>query len=162
LRYSPEASLSRPKELSFAASASSSVTPHLVIFMACFCILAGALIITPADFTTNHLELGGISLPQTCIFKNLTGLPCPGCGLSRSVVAAAHGDIGMSLMHHRLGLLTLFYIVLQFMYGLGLIVVPKWWIRIFPSGKFLNRGMVVLGALFMLNWILTLVLMWLS
>lgn len=68
----------------------------------------------------------------------------------------------MSLMHHRLGLLTLFYIVLQFMYGLGLIVVPKWWIRIFPSGKFLNRGMVVLGALFMLNWILTLVLMWLS
>ena len=162
MRYSPEASLSRSNEPGFAAPAASSVAPHYVIFMACFCLLAGAIIITPPDSTTNHLELGGISLPQTCIFKNLTGLPCPGCGLSRSVVAAAHGDIGMSLKHHRLGLLTLFYIVLQFMYCLGIIVVPKWWTRIFPSGKFLNRGIVVLGALFMLNWILTLVLMRMS
>ncbi len=142
-----------------AASSVPSVKPHLVIFIACFCILGGALIITPADSTTDHLEFGGISLPQTCIFRNLTGLPCPGCGLSRSVVAAAHGDISMSLIHHRLGLLTLFYVVLQFMYCLGLIMVPKWWNRAFPSGKFLNRGIVVLGALFMLNWILTLVLM---
>ncbi len=159
MRYSPEASLSRPKESDFAGSSISRVAPHLVILTACSCILAGALIITPADSSANHLELGGIFLPQTCIFKNLTGLPCPGCGLSRSVVAAAHGDIGMSLMHHRLGLLTLFYIILQFVYCLGMIVVPKWWIRIFPSGKFLNRGIVVLGALFLLNWILTLVLM---
>ena len=162
MRYSPEASLNRPKESSFAASVAPSVTPHLVIFVACFCILAGAFIIRPADFATNHLKLGGISLPQTCVFRNLTGLPCPGCGLSRSIVAAAHGDVGMSLMHHRLGLLTLFYVILQFMYCLGLIVVPKRWNRVFPSGKFLNRGLVVLGALFLLNWILTLVLMRLS
>lgn len=159
MRYSPGASLSRPKESSFAASDAFRVAPYLIIFIACFCILAGALIITPADSAAHHLELGGITLPQTCVFKNLTGLPCPGCGLSRSVVAAAHGDIGMSLTHHRLGLLTLLYIVLQFLYCLGMIVAPKWWIRIFPSGKFLNRGIIILGVLFMLNWILTLVLM---
>ena len=31
-------------------------------------------------------------LPFTvCIFRNATGLPCPGCGLTRSLTAAAHG-----------------------------------------------------------------------
>lgn len=160
MRYPRSASLNRPKESGAVASRPvSDLTPHLVVFIACFCILAGALILGPADFTTNQLELGRFSIPQVCMLRSLTGLPCPGCGLSRSIVAAMHGDIGMSLTYHRLGLLTLVYIFLQFVYRLGLIVIPKWWARIFPSGKILNRGVIVVGVLFLLNWILTLILM---
>lgn len=136
---------------------SSYLAPHLVVFIACFCFLAGALILVPAEPGTHHLQLGGVPMPQTCIFRNLTGIPCPGCGLSRSVVAAMHGDVVMSFAYHRLGLLTLVYIFFQFVYRLGLIVIPKWRTRIFQSGKFLNIGIIVLGILFMLNWILTLV-----
>ena len=34
-------------------------------------------------------------LPFTpCIFRNLTGLPCPGCGMTRGFVAMGHGRIG--------------------------------------------------------------------
>lgn len=159
MKYSPETSLSRLKEWSLTTSLVSNLTPHLVVFIACFGILAGALILAPTDSGNSYLELGRISLPQVCVFKNLTGLPCPGCGLSRSMVAAMHGELEMSLAHHRLGFLTLVYIFLQFMYRLGLIVIPRLWAQIFPSGKFLNRGIVALGILFMLNWILNLILM---
>src|SRR4051794_22012477 len=41
--------------------------------------------------------------PSLCPFKVLTGLPCPGCGLTRSTVALLHGDLSTSLYFHPLG-----------------------------------------------------------
>ena len=34
------------------------------------------------------------SLPTACAFRRVTGLPCPGCGLTRSWVLTAHGRFG--------------------------------------------------------------------
>lgn len=130
------------------------VFPRLVVVAVCLSILAGGLILTPPKTEIPYIQLGQVSIPHTCIFKNLTGLPCPGCGLSRSIVAAAHRDLTGSLSYHRLGLLTLFYIFLQLVHSLGLIVIPFWWARTFGYGKLLNQGIIVLGILFTLNWIL--------
>jgi hypothetical protein len=33
-----------------------------------------------------------IPLPASCAFRGLTGIPCPGCGLTRSFVSLAHGQ----------------------------------------------------------------------
>ena len=46
------------------------------------------------------------SLPAIpmCAFKLWTGMPCPGCGMTRSVVRLVHGDLGASLRFHPLGL----------------------------------------------------------
>jgi hypothetical protein len=41
--------------------------------------------------------------PSLCPFKLMTGLPCPGCGMTRSVVALLHGDITTSTYYHPLG-----------------------------------------------------------
>lgn len=43
--------------------------------------------------------------PQLCVFKLMSGMPCPGCGLTRAVVLAMHGDLTGSLYFHPLGLL---------------------------------------------------------
>lgn len=39
---------------------------------------------------------------QLCVFRAITGLPCPGCGLTHSGLALLHGDILESLCYHAL------------------------------------------------------------
>lgn len=41
--------------------------------------------------------------PVLCPFRLITNLPCPGCGLTRSWVALAQGDVTGSLTYHPLG-----------------------------------------------------------
>ena len=142
------------KPCASSSRARGELSSYLVILIICFCILAGALILKPVEPGTSFIRLGRVPLPDMCIFRATTGLPCPGCGLTRSIVAAAHGDVNKSLTYHRLGLLTLVYIFLQFVFSLGILVIPKWRTRVVRYGKFLNRGIIILGILFMLNWIL--------
>lgn len=42
-------------------------------------------------------------LPSICLFYHLTGLPCPGCGLTRSFVFLGHGHFREALHWHPLG-----------------------------------------------------------
>ena len=41
--------------------------------------------------------------PPLCPFRLLTGLPCPGCGLTRSLVSLLHGDLTAAVYFHPLG-----------------------------------------------------------
>ena len=66
-------------------------------------------------------------LPSICPFYNLTGLPCPGCGLTRAFVCLGHGRWLESLHWHPLGLLI---------YGVFLLL----WLR---NGLFLWRGLTL-------------------
>lgn len=42
-------------------------------------------------------------LPSFCPFYNLTGLPCPGCGLTRAFVCLGHGQWREAWHWHPLG-----------------------------------------------------------
>jgi hypothetical protein len=52
--------------------------------------------------------------PVLCPFRRLTGVPCPGCGMTRSFVAVAHGDLGTAFAFNRLGpfMMTIFAIAI--------------------------------------------------
>jgi hypothetical protein len=60
--------------------------------------------------------------PSFCPFKVATGLPCPGCGLTRSSVALLHGDLGTSLYFHPLGVAMVAGAVV-----VGLVDLVVWW-----------------------------------
>ncbi len=134
------------------------LAPYLIILIVCSAILSGALILNPATSEAPQLRVGGITLPNVCIFLRTTGLPCPGCGLTRSIVAAAHGNLSTSFSYHRLGSLSLLYIILQFMFNLGYVVIPQWRTPLSRYVRVLHKGIILLAVLFLLNWIITLFL----
>jgi len=45
--------------------------------------------------------------PLACPLRSLTGVPCPFCGMTRAVVAAAHGHLSASLAFNPAGILVL-------------------------------------------------------
>ena len=63
-------------------------------------IMAGALLVLTLSWIYAPWAAMG---PVLCPLRSLTGLSCPGCGLTRSFCAAAHGDFTASLDFHPLG-----------------------------------------------------------
>ena len=59
----------------------------------------------------NHLE----SAQSLCLFKMLTGFPCPGCGITKSLVYLYEGNVQKSLYHHVLGPFVLLFCVVTFL-----------------------------------------------
>lgn len=72
--------------------------------------IAGALTILAIPYFI--LLFGGNSDIETsqsyCPFKMLTGFPCPGCGITKSLVFFYEGDILKSLYYHLFGPLVVF------------------------------------------------------
>ncbi len=133
------------------------LAPSLVILVACSCILLGAFVLAPPASGGHSIAVGRFALPEICIFKNLTGLPCSGCGMTHSIISAVRGDFSGSFLFHRLGLLTVIYILSQFLLSLGVVFITGLRDRLQHIGRFLNKGIIVLGVLFFINWIYTLV-----
>ena len=66
-------------------------------------LLAGAFVCPLPSGGGAHIA----GVPSLCLFQQMTGLPCPGCGLTRSVVCMAHGHLADALAFHPLGPLML-------------------------------------------------------
>lgn len=62
--------------------------------------------------TGGHAEHG----PVICIFKKISGFPCPTCGVIRSATAILHGDIWRGFLLNPLGFFLL----------LALVCLPLW------------------------------------
>ena len=67
-------------------------------------------------------------LPHSCYSRIAFGVPCPGCGLTRSVICLMHGELAGSMAMHRLGWLIFGAIVLQIPYRLLALAghEPRW------------------------------------
>ncbi|HZX73781.1 MAG TPA: DUF2752 domain-containing protein [Cyclobacteriaceae bacterium] len=48
----------------------------------------------------------------TCVFKSVTGISCPACGTTRSVVHLAHGDVEQAALINPFGFLAFLFLIL--------------------------------------------------
>lgn len=77
---------------------------------------AGGALILSAVLSPTRLQ----STPIICPTRRITGVMCPGCGLSRSFVPLSHGDLTAAFQFHVFGPLVYLLFVLSLLW----MVVP--------------------------------------
>ena len=87
------------------------------------------VLVTAAVLSPAAVERG----PELCVFRRLTGLPCPGCGLTRSWVNFAHGDIGTSVAFNAFGPVLLAATVVAVIVAGWMLVTRRGVPRVFTS-----------------------------
>ena len=103
--------------------------------------LAGVALYTVLARSVEHA-------PALCVFRNVTGLPCPTCGTTRATLAFARGDILAGVLYNP-------FVVTAMAIGLTLCVV-QWVfgrqveIAISPRSKRFGWALVAVG--FLTNW----------
>lgn len=83
-------------------------------------ILSCVLRVSEGGFVETKL-LTNVKLPGMCGSRALFGIECPGCGLTRSFVSLAGGDLRESLSFHPLGWLLALSVVSQIPYRIYLL-----------------------------------------
>lgn len=103
--------------------------------------LGAAAVLTPKGVSSG---------PSMCPFAIMTGLPCPGCGLTRSWVAFMHGDIGTAFT------LNIFGPVLLLATALTTLIAAVTLIRRRRDPLIRWRDLVIgpLGAVLLGTWLL--------
>ena len=105
---------------------------------------------SPHGLGTHH-QLG----MSPCNFLTLTGIPCPGCGLTTTFTHIAHGNFLEALGTQPFGVVLFALMTLSFFLGLGDLVLGKSWVQ---GGMdfFWKRHKVLLGLFFtgmFLGWV---------
>lgn len=87
-----------------------------MLAIALFVVIAAALLRVQDDGRVALAASPALRLPPLCGTQAMFGISCPACGLTRSVVRLAEGDVQRSLAAHRLGWLMAALILLQIPY----------------------------------------------
>jgi hypothetical protein len=56
-------------------------------------------------------------IPFFCPFKVLTGIPCPGCGMTRAMLSMAKGDLNRAFMYNPFSFFLLFMVIVSVVPG---------------------------------------------
>jgi len=94
----------------------SQTALHWTFLALGFLVVAASFLLEIRDH--EHVALPGtdVTLPGTCTFRELTGMPCPGCGLTRSFISVVHGRCADAWEYNPAGFLFFAIVVFQIPY----------------------------------------------
>jgi hypothetical protein len=105
----------------------------LIVALVCFGAIAAAAWLTPRKTGHGTHTQMGIS---GCSFLARTGYPCPGCGVTTSVAAMAHGQVLRAIRAQLFGVMLVLAVAVLGLLGLGDALTgrnllakarPRWW-----------------------------------
>jgi Protein of unknown function (DUF2752) len=86
---------------------------RLAIVFACILFSVTVLHVTGV-FSTDRI---GGAIPFFCPFKALTGIPCPGCGMTRAILSITKGDFQGAIGYNPFSFFLLFMVVISIVPG---------------------------------------------
>lgn len=92
---------------------------HGIVFALAACVLLLASVLRVQGTDEVVMPIWTLPLPGTCSVKQLTGVECPGCGLTRSLVCLAHGDVARAWRFNPAGMYVFALVALQIPYRLA-------------------------------------------
>ncbi len=94
-----------------------------------------------------------LALAPSCALRTLTGLPCPTCGSTRSLVHLSHGDVVSAFAMNPLTTAALLAAVIYLLYSVTALTfnLPRVAFALTEKEKDLVRASAVL--LLLLNWV---------
>ncbi len=128
------------------------INSSLALPWAVFIFLGATLLISYFYHADPHPRV------SLCIFYNLTKLPCPGCGMTRSFCSIAKGDLLASFQFHGLGpvmFVGVFFGWLASLLAIFHIRKPFEFLKLLSTNELLIKtGLSVLG----IHWLIRLIM----
>jgi len=95
-----------------------TVDHWVILTLSCVVLFLAVLLENRGEGRTQVVYLPGMSspLPETCYSKRMFGMECPGCGLTRSFIAMASGDVSRAWLFNPGGVLFFLMVVFQVPY----------------------------------------------
>jgi hypothetical protein len=89
---------------------------HWSLWLASIAVLAIAACLEVRGRTDVAVPVLDYTLPELCYWRTMFGVDCPGCGLTRCFISAAHGQLAEAWHYNPVGLLAFAGVVLQVPY----------------------------------------------
>jgi len=121
-----------------------------VLVVSAAVLLAAPLLEVRAAGRVGPRGIPGVVAPETCLSRQIFGFNCPGCGLTRSFIHLAHGDLAASVRSNRVGWLLMALVAVQIPYRIYALSRPGR--KILPAGVSTAIGAAVIAMLFG-NWV---------
>jgi len=96
------------------------------------------------------LPSGLIIVPHVCLFQSLLGIPCPGCGITRSALALLAGHVGRAWTLNPVGPVLCATLALQVPLRVLALRDARWSSRILGNSRTMTIFVVILLSV---NWL---------
>jgi len=115
-------------------------------------LLSASVITVKNQEHLNLFFLNEFSLPSFCLLKNLFGIDCPTCGMSRGFIEWLHGNFHEAWEFHRLSILAVLFCFFQIPYRVYVLITGKR-IKMFSNTDFILGVSYTGFFLLIVNWI---------
>ncbi len=90
--------------------------PLYFLILSALILAASFFLRLPQDGKIYLPFVEGVAVPGLCHSRELLGIPCPGCGLTRCFVSLAHGQLVRAWQFNPAGILLFAFLVFQIPY----------------------------------------------
>jgi hypothetical protein len=76
---------------------------HVVLLLVCAGVVSLSVVLSVRDRTQVLLPVLSTPLPELCLAKRMSGVGCPGCGMTRCFISLGHGDLAAAWSYNPAG-----------------------------------------------------------